>query len=136
MATPKSWLIIDGKIPEASLNIIKNQAGRYRLYFEKIEKKRSIKQNAALHLWFQQLADTLNQDGFDMRAVIKPEIDIMWTDYCVKEYLWRPVQIALCGKKSTTRLNTEMINKIYDVINKAIGERVDIHVPFPCIDNM
>lgn len=102
----RQWTIQDGKIPDAIINYIKNQPGKYTLSFEKLEKKRSIRQNAALHLWFTQLSNTFNQDGIDMRAFLKADVDILWTPWGVKEYIWRPVQKQAFGIESTTKLNT------------------------------
>lgn len=103
---------------------------------EVVKNRRTSQQNAALHLWFTQLSETLNNDGYDMRKLIRQEIDIMWTPYNVKEYLFRPIMKLLTGKKSTSQLTGEDINKIYDIINKTIGERTGIFIPFPSIDNL
>jgi len=100
------------------------------------EKYRTEQQNKALHKWYAQLAKALNDDGFDMRVLIDKEIDIPWSAYTIKEHLWRPLQDAMFGKKSTTKLYTKEIDIIYDVINKTVGERTNIHVPFPCIDEL
>jgi hypothetical protein len=130
----KTWIIKDGQIPDGLINFIKSQHGTKELIFRDKKSTRTSKQNAALHLWFDQLAKALNDDGFDMRAVISK--DIMWTPYNVKEYLWRPTQKALFGTKSTTRLNkTEQIDKIFDVINKVVGERCGIFIPFPSYED-
>lgn len=91
-------------------------------------------QNRALHLYFSQLAEALNDAGYDMKKVIK--VDVNWTDYSIKEYLWKPVQRSLFGKKSTTQLKTDEIDKIYDVVNRAIGQRTGIHIPWPSIETM
>jgi Ser-tRNA(Ala) deacylase AlaX len=100
-----------------------------------LEKKRTMQQNAALHLFFTQLAEALNSAGFDMKKTIREGIDIPWTPENVKEFLWRPVQKALLQKQSTTELNKkEEIDKIYDILNKVIGERTGVHIPFPSID--
>lgn len=98
--------------------------------------KRSDQQNAALHLWFTMLADELNSAGYDMKKVMRKSMDIPWTAYNVKEFLWRPTQEAQLGKKSTTQLSTDEIDKVYDVINKAIGERTGVHVSFPSMENL
>lgn len=82
------------------------------------------------------LADELNAAGYDMKKTVRQTMDIPWSPYNVKEFLWRPVQEAQLGKKSTTQLTTDEIDKIYDVINKAIGERTGVHVPFPSIERM
>lgn len=98
-------------------------------------KQRTLQQNKALHKLFEQTAKMLNENGLDMRAVINPEIDILWSAYTVKEHLWRPVQMAYLGKKSTTKLSTADLDKIYDIINKALAERTGLSLPpFPSID--
>jgi len=108
-----------------------------QLEIKKPLEKRSDKQNAAIHLYCSQLSQALNQDGFDMRAVISKEVDMFWTPYTVKEFLWKSTQKNLFGKTSTKQLNRNgEIEKIYDVINKAIGERCGIHIPFPSIEHL
>jgi len=97
---------------------------------------RTSKQNAAMHKWYDLVSKALNDEGVDVRSFIKEGIDIMWTPYVVKEYLWRPMQEELFGKKSTKDLTTNEIDKIYEPINKVMGERTGIHVPFPSIDNL
>lgn len=97
-------------------------------------KRRTEQQNKALHLWFTLLAEALNSAGYDMKKVM--HVDIPWTDYNIKEFLWRPVQKAMFGKVSTTQLDTGDIDKIYDVVNKTIAERTGIHVPFPSIEHL
>lgn len=129
-------IVKDGNLDPKIINQILSSKGKYLLTFKKYTETRTTRQNAALHLWFTQLAEALNKDGFDMRSVIKEDVDILWSDYTVKECLWRPVQKIFCGKKSTTQLTTEDINKIYDIINKAIGERTGIYIPFPCIEEL
>lgn len=99
-------------------------------------KQRTLTQNRALHLWFTQVADTLNESGMDMRAVIREEVDIPWNMENVKNHLWRPLQIAILNKESTAKLTTSEIDKVYEVLNKVIGERCGFHIPFPCIDDL
>jgi hypothetical protein len=77
---------------------------------------RSSRQNRALHLFFEFLAAALNDAGLDMRTVLKPEVDIPWTPETVKENLWRPIQIALLKKKSTTELETGEVGKVEEVL--------------------
>lgn len=102
----------------------------------KSKRKRTTRQNSALHLYFTQLADALNESGNDMRTVIDKEIDIQWSPMTVKEYLFRPLMKTMLGIKSTTQMNTGDIDKVFDVINKVIGERCGIHIPFPSIEIM
>lgn len=98
--------------------------------------KRTQQQNKALHVLFRLLADTLNENGLDMRKTLKPEIDIPWNDKTVKEFLWRPIQKAQLDKNSTTELTTKEIDEVFDTINKHLGEKFGLHIPFPSIDSV
>ena len=102
---------------------------------EKKEEQRTKAQNRALHKFFELLADELNDAGYDMKKTLKPEIDIPWSKDTIKEYLWRPIQEAQLRKCSTTQLNTKEIDIVYNTLNRHIGERFGIHVPFPSVDN-
>ena len=93
---------------------------------------RSLDQNAALHLWCRLVADELNESGQTLQKVLTKTIELNWTQELVKELLWRSVQIILIGKKSTTVLNkTDDINTVYEHLNRFLGEKCMIHVPFP-----
>lgn len=105
-----------------------------KIFGEKEYPQRTQLQNKSLHLWYVLLAKELNAAGLDMRTVLKPEIDIPWTAETVKEHLWRKVQIAHSGKSSTAELTTNEITAIYEILNKHIGEKFGVHVPFPNID--
>jgi hypothetical protein len=82
------------------------------------------------------LADELNDRGLDMRKTLKPGVEIPWTGDSVKEYLWRPIQQAQLNKKSTTELTTKEIDAVFDTINRHIGEKFGLFVPFPSIDEV
>ena len=87
-------------------------------------------------MWFQLLADELNSAGLDMRVVLKPSVSISWGKASAKEYLWRPFQFALLQKKSTRNLTTDEVSKVYDELNRHLGEKFGLHVPFPSIDEL
>ena len=97
-------------------------------------KTRTSQQNRAMHLYFDHLADELNLAGMDMKKVI--QVDIPWTPYNIKEFLWRPIQRSMFGKISTTKLSTKDIDKIYDTINRVISERTGVHVAFPSVEEL
>ncbi len=103
---------------------------------EKTYPKRTNKQNAALHVYFKLVADTLNDAGLDMRKVLKPSIEIPWNPSTVKEYIWRPIMKAQLLKRSTTELTTVEIDAVFDTINRHLGEKFGIHEPFPSYDNI
>lgn len=92
---------------------------------------RTSTQNKALHKYFELLADELNSAGLDMKKTLKQTVDIPWSKETVKDYLWRPIQNAQLEKESTTELTTDEINKVYEVLNRHLGEKLQIHVPFP-----
>ena len=94
-------------------------------------KPRTLSQNAALHLYYRMLAEALNDAGLDARKTLKPEIEIPWTPEMIKDLLWRPIQEAMTGKHSTTELNTVDPSEIYQVLDRHLGEKFAIHVPFP-----
>lgn len=100
-----------------------------------MEKQRTLIQNNALHKYFELLADELNGAGYDMRKTLRQDIDIPWSKDTVKDYLWRPIQIAQLQKVSTAELNTAEIDKVYDVLNRHLGEKLGLHVDFPNLES-
>jgi len=97
-----------------------------------VPKKRTEAQNAALHLYFTWLATELNLAGYTVQLVLKEKMDLDFTPEMVKELLWRPAQEAITKKKSTTELNKqEEIDVIFEHLNRHLGEKFGVHVPFP-----
>lgn len=110
---------------------------RFIVTVEKKTSRRTLSQNNALHLWFQLLADALNDAGYSIQHVIKFfTVELSWTKDSVKEILWRTTQKALLKKKSTTELNKqEDIDTVWEHLNRSLGEKLSIHVPFPVDEN-
>ena len=98
--------------------------------------QRTTNQNSAIHLLFQMLADTLNEAGLDQRKVLKASIAIPWTKESVKSQLWKPIQEAQFDKKSTTELTTVEVDKVFDTLNRHLGEKFSVHTPFPSIEEI
>lgn len=95
-------------------------------------KQRTDQQNRALHLWFELLATELNNAGYTVQLVLSKKMDLDWDKEKVKELLWRPAQRAILGKESTTELNKqEDIDKVFDHLNRHLGEKFELHVEFP-----
>ncbi len=92
----------------------------------------TVKQNSAIHVYCRQVAEALNDGGFDMQKVLacKP-MSIPWTKISVKEFLWKEVLKAISLKQSTTEMITTEPNEVYDILNRFLGENFSIHVPFP-----
>jgi hypothetical protein len=98
---------------------------------------RSTKQNSAFHLYFNMLAVELNDAGYSFKKVMSEpnryKADIDWNSNLIKEYIWRPIQKVVCNKKSTTQLNKDEVNKIYDLVNRYTSN-MGVSVPFPSIE--
>ncbi len=92
--------------------------------------KRTIPQNNSLHRYCALLADALDAGGFDMREVIK--VPIKPTKENVKAEMIKPVMRKLYpGLTSTTQLTTVQASELYEVVNRAIGQSLGLHVPWP-----
>lgn len=95
--------------------------------------QRTDQQRKALEVFFKLLADSLNNAGLDQRVVLKPSVSIPWTQQAVKDQLWRPIQIAMTSKKSTTQLEKQLeIDEIHAALMRHLGERFDLeYIEFP-----
>lgn len=99
--------------------------------------KRTMFQNNALHLWYELVAQELNNAGYTVQLVLKEKIDIDWDKDKFKTLLWHPAQEAILNKKSTTELRkTEDIDKVYEHLNRHLGEKFGVHIPFPNDENL
>lgn len=98
--------------------------------------KRTNQQNRALHLFFTHLAKELNEAGLDMRRTLKEEVAIPWNADTVKDFLWRPIQLAQVQKESTTELSTKDIDAIYDTLTRYLGEKHGVFTEFPSINGL
>lgn len=98
--------------------------------------QRTTLQNKALHLYFQMLGDALNEAGLDMRKVLEPGVEIPWNKDMVKNYLWRPIQQAQIGKESTTELETQEIDQVFETLNRHLADKFGVHIPWPSIEEI
>lgn len=111
---------------------LKSQEYPFTLTFSGDEKKkRTPTQNAALHLWFSMVAKALNEAGHDFRATLKDGVEVPWDERLVKEYMWKPIQKILIDEESTTKADRNQYSEVYEVLNRHLGEKLGIHVPWP-----
>jgi hypothetical protein len=96
----------------------------------------SDQQRKAMHVWFDQLGEAMNEKHIDMRAFLRKDIEIPWSGWAVKEFIFKPLMAQRYGKKSTNDLfKSGEIDMLYDVINKEVIERTkgQVEVPaWPC----
>ncbi len=99
--------------------------------------KRSNLQNSALHLYFTIISRELTNLGIthDYKGISGKQFEIPYTSELVKNFIWRPIQLALFEKKSTTKLTTKEINEIVDVLIKFFAEK-GIQISFPNIQDL
>src|SRR3990167_4894290 len=97
--------------------------------------KRTDAQNRSLHLYFEMLAEALNDAGYSVQKTLKQDIEIPWNKTLIKELIWRPVMEAMTDKESTTELNTVEPSEIHAVLSRHLGERFGIMVDWPNEEN-
>lgn len=100
---------------------------------------RSLKQNSALHLYFNMVAVELNNSGYSFKQVMSEpnryKADIDWNLELVKEYLWKPIQNAVFKKAKTSSLTKDELTKVYELVNRYTSN-MGISLPFPHIEDM
>lgn len=99
----------------------------------KTGKQRSLTENGALHLFCTQLAEAMNDAGFDFRVFVKEGYPVKFTPELVKDYIWRPIQKAITGHESTKKAERGQYSEVYDALNLKLAE-YGIHIPWPSKD--
>ena len=112
--------------------IIKGLFGKDFVSIESVNESGTAQQRKARWLWCGQCAEALNEKHFDMRAIIREDVEIPWSKDSFMEYVFRPLMKAMFNKKSTNQLmKTGEMDKLIDVINKLIAERTNGEVQAP-----
>jgi len=93
---------------------------------------RTDTQNKAMHLWFQQVADECNKNSVDAKLVMSKVMRMDMTPEFIKA-MWKTLQRALYGTKSTTELKKAgEIDKLYDHFVRFFAENFEMELPpFP-----
>ena len=109
----------------------------YKVDAKRIMDNRTTRQNSALHLYFTFISDELNEMGiqYQYTGISGNTFELRYTTDLVKEFIWRPIQIALFKIESTTKINTEQINDIIDVITNFFADK-GIVIEFPSIEHL
>lgn len=90
----------------------------------------------ALHLYFNHLAEELNNAGLNIRTTMKGKWDIPWSGATIKEIMWKPIQRKVFKKESTNDLTSKEIDTIFNVISQALGTRFGIILEFPSLETL
>ena len=70
---------------------------------------------------------------FNYFGVSGKQLSMRYNGTIVKEYFWKPIQLALFEIESTTKLNTTQMNEIIDVVTKFFADK-GVIIPFPSLD--
>lgn len=101
----------------------------------KTGKQRSPTQNRCVHLYCEQVAENLTDAGITFDMFFKPGFEVPWNMLTVKNNIWRPIQIAICDKISTTEPLTTDYTEIYEYVNLKLA-KYSIHVPWPSKESL
>ena len=126
------WIVDRKEKLEFFVKFVKDQfeQGSYHLYYI-TPAGRTEKQNNAMHLWFRQMAEQLNDAGFSATHPFNDQIEIPFTEGLVKEMLFKPIIKAMYDKKSTRGLSGREVSEAAEVLVRWLSEHKGIYVPFP-----
>ncbi len=99
-------------------------------------KRRTMRQNASLHLLLTQLSSELNDHGKTMMQVLSHDAEIEWTPEAAKEYLLRPFIKAMYQKESTTQLTTKELSKATEAMLDHVAKTTGIALDFPSLESL
>jgi len=99
---------------------------------KEVKQTRSSLQNRALHLWFTSCAEALNSSGeyFQYLDYKNVSAEMLWSGEMFKTYWIKPIIKVLYQYDSTTKLKTNEIDQLIDVISKRFAEN-GLTVNFP-----
>jgi len=106
--------------------------GEYGFGVSIITGKRTEKQRSAIEVYCRELAIKLNDAGLPIKEqFLGKEIELEWSQARVKDRIWKPTQLKLYGKKSTTDLDRKEVGETYEHLARFFAETVGLILPFP-----
>ena len=117
--------------------------------------QRTLPQNNAYWLYCDLLAEHLNDSGFTLQACIELglkdpskalKVEAKWTKENIADMLGRIVMLTLWpngpnengwkrpDRPSSKELSTTQISEVYEVMNRATGQKWGVSMPFPSED--
>jgi len=101
----------------------------------RIGKTRSGRQAAALEVWCRNVAELFNSQGItrEVHSTIYGDgfLECEWRQETVKNEVWRPMQVALTQRQSTTEASTLEMAEIYEGLVRAFGNKGVQLPPWP-----
>jgi len=94
--------------------------------------KRTDQQRKAIEVYCREVANALNDAGFDLKAVIEAKpIPVSCTQENIKEIIFKAIMKALYNKTSTAELEKIEVNDVYMHMHKWLAEQFGINIEFP-----
>jgi len=100
--------------------------------------KRTALQNRSMQKYWRMICERLNDSGWTKKKYYEvKEVDIGWTPESVGDDIWRGIQEAMYGHRSTSKLETHQVSKVYEIMDKHLSTTCgsDVSVPFPNIQD-
>ena len=101
----------------------------YEFEWIEVKENRTNQQNRAMRKYFMLMSEALNDAGLEFEQVLT--MPVSWSPDLFKELCWDKVMETMTDKKSTAKLTTDEVSKIYDVLNRFFSGKFGLHVPFP-----
>ena len=132
MSDGHRWIVDTKDSLEFFIKFLKDQysQGNHLLYSIK-PAGRTERQNNAMHLWFREIAEKLNDTGYHATHPFNSEVEVPFTEVLVKEMLYKPIIKAMYDKKSTTGLSGRELSEAADVLVKWLVEHKEVLALFP-----
>tara|TARA_R110000765_G_scaffold70025_1_gene135854 strand:+ start:137 stop:535 length:399 start_codon:yes stop_codon:yes gene_type:complete len=106
-----------------------------KVELKQVRESRTTQQNSSLHLYFTFIANELNDLGMEFQyfGVTGKALSMKYTPHIVKDYFWKPIQLTLFNVETTTKLDTNQMNNIIDIVTKFFADK-GVVIPFPSLD--
>lgn len=99
-----------------------------------LEKPKTDRQRASLHVWLEQCANVLNDNAIEKTSVIEKlqtrGIDTLWTKESLKQDVYKPIfEKVTGGKMSTEDASTTDHNVVYMGLTKWVAQEFGVTLP-------
>lgn len=98
-----------------------------------MEKQRTLKQNASIHKGCTDIANYLVEHGISLNNAFK-NLDIPPTMETIKA-MYRSIAKAMYQIDSTSQLQRYQVDKVWEVLTKALSENTGLYFSFPSQEN-
>tara|TARA_R110000787_G_scaffold164896_2_gene277985 strand:- start:265 stop:654 length:390 start_codon:yes stop_codon:yes gene_type:complete len=99
--------------------------------------KMTNKQRGSLHVWLDQWAFALREEGVTMDLIVRTlatrSIEAKPTKMLLKELVWKPVQEKLAAVMSSEKMETTDLDYISEALSKWSAQEFGVAAPpWPC----